>query len=224
MSVFADFSAPVTALSLGTHMGGRHDLTVEFDRVVPTGSSTQYLWIDGPDQEWFIDEISADPAVDSVVALDEIDGRSLIRVHWTEDESPLFHLIREGNGTLVDAEGTSDGWSVSIRFPDQDAVAAFYEAAHELGIVLELRGINDTGFARSRDGYGLTAIQHETLTTALEAGYFDVPRRVTISELSSELGVSDQAVSERLRRGLEQFLAATLADPRDDADDVDADQ
>jgi predicted DNA binding protein len=47
----------------------------------------------------------------------------------------------------------------------------------------------------------LTARQRETLRLAHERGYFEIPREVTLDDLADELGVSNQAVSERLRRG-----------------------
>lgn len=47
---------------------------------------------------------------------------------------------------------------------------------------------------------GLTDIQHDTLVTAIRAGYYDVPRSLLMGELTDELGVSQQALSNRLRR------------------------
>jgi predicted DNA binding protein len=36
----------------------------------------------------------------------------------------------------------------------------------------------------------------------VEEGYFDVPCRVTMADLAAEFDISNQAASERLRRGL----------------------
>nr|WP_255473553.1 helix-turn-helix domain-containing protein [Halogeometricum sp. CBA1124] len=48
----------------------------------------------------------------------------------------------------------------------------------------------------------MTDLQRETLALAIRRGYFEVPRSATLSDLAAELGVSKQAVSERLRRAL----------------------
>jgi predicted DNA binding protein len=40
------------------------------------------------------------------------------------------------------------------------------------------------------------------LVAAVEEGYFAVPRRTTLVEIAEGIRVSDQAVSERLRRAL----------------------
>ncbi len=60
--------------------------------------------------------------------------------------------------------------------------------------------------------YGLTDPQHEALRLALEAGYFDVPRETTLSVLASDLEVSSQALSARLRRGQASVLERALGD------------
>ncbi|MFC7007931.1 helix-turn-helix domain-containing protein [Halalkalicoccus salilacus] len=44
----------------------------------------------------------------------------------------------------------------------------------------------------------------------LEAGYFKVPKEVTLVELAEEQGVSHQAMSERIRRGVHHLIEQTL--------------
>jgi predicted DNA binding protein len=63
----------------------------------------------------------------------------------------------------------------------------------------------------------LTDAQHEALVLAYERGYFDSPRGVTLAELGAELGVSQQAVGARLRRGIRRTLARTLTALEGDA-------
>jgi len=46
---------------------------------------------------------------------------------------------------------------------------------------------------------------------AYERGYFNLPRDVTMEELGEELGISQQAVASRLRRGIRNILAGTLS-------------
>ncbi|WP_435077870.1 helix-turn-helix domain-containing protein [Halococcus sp. AFM35] len=57
------------------------------------------------------------------------------------------------------------------------------------------------------NGHGaLTAPQAELLTAAVEEEYFDVPRRVTMADLAAKFDISNQAASERPRRGLSNAL------------------
>lgn len=59
--------------------------------------------------------------------------------------------------------------------------------------------------------FSLTDVQRETLLAAHETGYFEVPREATLGDLAEQLGVTDTAASQRLRRGMATLVAATLA-------------
>jgi predicted DNA binding protein len=58
--------------------------------------------------------------------------------------------------------------------------------------------------------YGLTSAQHEALTLAFESGYYDVPADVTLDSLSKMLGITSQALSERLTRGTKTLIESTV--------------
>lgn len=49
--------------------------------------------------------------------------------------------------------------------------------------------------------WNITPRQEAALRAAVEAGYFEVPREVTASEVADELDISKSAFLERLRRG-----------------------
>jgi hypothetical protein len=94
-------------------------------------------------------------------------------------------------------------------------VLGFQAACEDAGVGLGLRRIYsaadpDAGDPALDDPIGLTPARRETLLTALEVGYFAVPRETTLVELAAELGISDQAVSERLRRAQAKLLTTTL--------------
>jgi cytidyltransferase-like protein len=72
------------------------------------------------------------------------------------------------------------------------------------------RALFERAFSRGSVTVGLTNDQEQTLTTAYERGYFAIPRGTTIQELGEALDISDSAVSQRLRRGEESLIAATL--------------
>jgi hypothetical protein len=56
----------------------------------------------------------------------------------------------------------------------------------------------------------LTRKQREAIVTALEAGYFDVPRETTLKSIADSIDISDTAVSYRLRRGLRTVLEDSI--------------
>lgn len=62
-------------------------------------------------------------------------------------------------------------------------------------------------------GLETTVVEELPDRTLVRAGYYDIPRRSSLSDLSAS---SDQAISERLRRGSAALIDATiLADTQD---------
>jgi hypothetical protein len=47
----------------------------------------------------------------------------------------------------------------------------------------------------------------------VEGGYYDIPRRMSTKDLAEEFGVSDQAITERLRRAIVALTENTIAVP-----------
>jgi len=84
-------------------------------------------------------------------------------------------------------------------------------AAETVGVSLErvfpLGDEDDDAVAQRWD---LTPAQEVALRTALEMGYFSVPREATASEVAAEIGISKSAFLERLRRGQATLFAQVL--------------
>lgn len=78
--------------------------------------------------------------------------------------------------------------------------------------VLEARGQRGAWRFELRFGdHDLTPEQRDTLLTALERGYFEEPREITLQELAEVLDLSPTAVSGRMRRGQATLVARSLA-------------
>ena len=58
--------------------------------------------------------------------------------------------------------------------------------------------------------HNLTERQYHALTTAVEQGYYDVPREINAKELADELDISHQALSERFRQGTKNLIKSAL--------------
>jgi predicted DNA binding protein len=56
----------------------------------------------------------------------------------------------------------------------------------------------------------LTAVERETLKTAVQEGYFESPRKTTLGGLADEFDVSKPAVSNNLRRGQRKILQTAV--------------
>lgn len=209
MSVMADLSISGEEFVLGTALHTHADVHVELERVVPSSQQVlPFFWAIGTDFETFERDVRGNPNVQSLVALDRVDGRVLYRVEWSEEVESFIHGIAAVGATILEATGDRV-WRFRLRFHDHAALSEFHDycVAHDIRYTLDRVA---TDVAVEREEFGLTPEQRETLVLAIEEGYFDVPRGVTLTELAAELGVTQQSVSERVRRGTGTVLEAVL--------------
>ncbi|MFB6185099.1 MAG: helix-turn-helix domain-containing protein [Haloarculaceae archaeon] len=210
MSAFAEVRVPVTAYPLGTVFADHDDVTFQVERIVPMGGSTHYVWITGDDRAAVVSSLRETPSVTELTVLDELPDRTLVRFELPHVESTLFDLVTERDVTISEFRGTTEGWTLQLHFADPDELGRFYDECRERGISVELRQINN-GDDPFEDEHEITPRQIEMLAIAYESGYFDVPRRTTLTDLAARLDISEQAASERLRRGLSSLLTTTVS-------------
>ncbi|MFC7226436.1 helix-turn-helix domain-containing protein [Salinirubellus salinus] len=204
MSVIADFSTGMEGLVLEQALQ-RVDARLEVEQAYATDPDHPILffWATCDDPDALEAAMDEDPTVTNVHRLSEVDGRRLYRVRLTEAvETILYTVWVELGGEGVEAEFRDGRWYSKIRFPDRGALREYeaYVTANDLHF--ELHRVYDASEDVTGEDPpdGLTESQRETLLLAYERGFFDIPRRATAAELAEELGVSRQAVSERLRR------------------------
>lgn len=81
-------------------------------------------------------------------------------------------------------------------------------AGETVGVTLErVHPLRDDEDAPVATRWDVTPPQESALEAALAAGYFEVPRGATASDVASELGISKSAFLERLRRGHDALLS-----------------
>lgn len=211
MATEATFTIPLRAFPLGSAFETCPDAEVQLERVVPAGEDVvPYVWIRGAE----IDDVEAafddHPALESVELVDAVEGEYLLRVEWAPDREGVLRALAETDVPLVEAVGTAEGWTLEVRGEERSDLAAFRRRCQELDVPLTLTELRALTPAESAVEAALTETQLETLALALERGYFETPREVTLTELGAELDVSEQAVASRLRRGLSNVLGCTL--------------
>ncbi|WP_318567776.1 helix-turn-helix domain-containing protein [Salinigranum marinum] len=212
MSVIATLDVAAEHFVLEAAISEPSGLRVQLERVVPSDEwFVPYFWVADGSVDAIETALRSAPDIDSFRVLDRINGEALLRANWSTDASPLVETIHATSGELLDAVGTAGEWRVHLRFPDHTDLTEFYRRCHERGIRLDFKQLHNPGVPTASGlGAGLTETQRETLLTALERGYFDVPREINLVELAAELGVSDTAVSQRLRRGISGLLVAAI--------------
>lgn len=88
-----------------------------------------------------------------------------------------------------------------MRFPDREALGAFRAFCLDRDLDFRLHRLYDNDRERGPSRERLTSHQREALRLAHEGGYFRIPRGTTLGDIAAELGISNQAASERVRRG-----------------------
>lgn len=213
MSVIAEFTIDADEFLLGEVLGRDPVAHVEMERVVPTSRRLMpYVWVHGVDRDEFEATIAATDHVKEIVDLDHLNGSSLYRISWEDEAEGLIDGIAETDATILEARG-KDEWFFRIRFPSHPDLAAFHSFCSDHGTDVTLDRVYSVDVERPGDGVDLTETQRETLFQAVRDGYFEVPRRTNLSELGEKLGVSEQSVSENLRRGADTVLKQVVFDP-----------
>ncbi|WP_049980213.1 helix-turn-helix domain-containing protein [Halolamina rubra] len=213
MSLCASVSLPAAEFRLAATLTARPDVRVEAERVVPLDSQVMSsLWITGLDADGGVERLRTDPDVAAADALAASDDGLLVGVDWADDH-PLLAALAAADASWLRGVGTADGWRLSLRFPDRDRLADCYRECSTAGLGLTVEQIHTAAWSvEGSHGNVLTDVQRETLLAALDGGYFAVPRTTTLQELAGEFGVSDTAISQRIRRGVARLLSAELAE------------
>lgn len=210
MSVAVELTVPGDSFELGEVLTAVEGVTVEIERVVPVRERIiPYAWAQGKEHD--VEEaFSTLPSIESVRRLTEIDGWGLYELHWRYPINGLVASLAESDAAVVEFASTDGEWYLDLRFPSRHAVTVFHESCLENDI-----SVTVTRLSEGPDPAGqseLTEKQRDALVNAYERGYFDIPRRTTLTDLADRMDISTQALSQRLRRGNATLVRESLVD------------
>lgn len=154
--------------------------------------------------------VRAHPAVTSITEISTHDDETLYTLDWESAEDTFIKNILSVRGHLLEATGSPESWGFEIRFPTHDAISKFQRNCNDVAISLNIKRIFNPTKPDAGPWYGLTTPQREMLVRAVETGYYAIPRQTSMDDLGGEFGISDQAVTERLRRGIMTLATNTL--------------
>ncbi|SDQ58564.1 helix-turn-helix domain-containing protein [Natronobacterium texcoconense] len=175
-----------------------------------SGALKLLFWAIGEESESFQATVRDDQNVIELSLLEETVDRRLYSVTLTDRAANKLTYPLAAEHDIVILEGVvTDSTLVRARAPSREALYAYRDSCLERNVGFRVKRIYQEK-ERATDRYGITESQREALLAAFEAGYFAVPRDTSLSDISAELGISDQALSARLRRGQANLLAQTL--------------
>lgn len=217
MSVVATVTIPSDSFVLGEILG-IEGIQVELTQFVPVENElVPYFWASNHEIAEFEAAVRADQRVATLTAFDRAANSVLYRIEWEDSIDGFLDALSEHDVLVESATGTAEEWTFRFRAHESDALTRFHHTCREEAIPLTVKQVQHNPTGHDDDSYELTPKQRETVLLAFEAGYFDVPRGISMTELGEELKISRQAASRRLSRGLHALIAHTLsAEPASD--------
>jgi predicted DNA binding protein len=215
MSVITEIQISPDDFELGKILDLDEASAIELETLVPSGDATVPLfWVYEPVGDRFLDTVERYPTVNSVTEMEVFGDRTLFRLDWDASQDHFFQCIMDHEAQILGATGTTERWNFEIRFPQREALSRCQTCCEDAHISLDLIRVYNPTDPGVGPWYGLSEPQREALMLAVRMGYYDIPRGCTTEELADELGISDQAVTERLRRAINAFVRQTLLTPQ----------
>lgn len=216
MAIEASFTIRQEDFPLSAAFEQLTGVTIELDRVVPTGEAVvPYFWISADDTDKLTTDLSADLGINQVNVIDQVEKQMLVRIDWNLGHESVLTAIVNTDITLVSGIGTDEQWTFEVRASEQAELSEFQTYCRSNDIPIELTELHAISSLRSDREYDLTDGQRNVLILAYSSGYFDSPRGATQDDIADELGISRQAVSSRLQRGIRRLVTSTLIVPEE---------
>lgn len=216
MAVIIDVALPSEEFELGRILGMQGDTSVVLETMVPLGDQTvPFFRVHGEHNE-FKTSVQEHTAVKDLEEISTHDGEVLYALDWDISSDSFFRGLLETDANLLEAQGVSDTWTFDLRFSSHEALSVFQEHCTDHKIPIDVRRLYNPTKPDAGPWFGLSAAQRTALTRAVEAGYYSIPRGVSTNQLAAEFDITDQAVTERLRRGIRNLVSSTLLLPEEE--------
>jgi predicted DNA binding protein len=169
-----------------------------------------FFWIEASDFEAVEEALAEDHTVAEFSAVVDEGDRRTYRIEYSDGAKLISPAITERGGLTLESRSHSNGWVLSLQLQDHEALHALDEYATEEEIRLDILELQQDVGPEDRSEFGLTESQVEALVCAYVHGYYDEPREISLEGIGSILGISETAVSGRLRRGSARLIEAVL--------------
>lgn len=176
------------------------DVTVRADVRSLTG--TLIVDATGDDCDTFEENLTTDPTVETARLVTAGPTGRTYAVEVDDDRAArLFPALILAEVHLLDVRADRFGWHVGFETADRTAVRSLADGIED-DASFDVRRLGPTAAVDPSDDPSLTARQREVLHTALERGYFAVPRGCSQTDLADEFDVTPAAVSQQVRRAV----------------------
>lgn len=165
-----------------------------------TETGVGLLEITSPDLPSVVGEMDAH---DDILRLDLHQASEETALVEFETNSPLLMFSVQESGIPLELPFTIKNGEASVELTAaRDRLSAFTTQLEAFGMSFEVEYVREMANSESL----LTDRQQELLDTAVEEGYYDTPRRCSLTELAEKAGVAKSTASETLHRVEEKII------------------
>lgn len=211
MTVIAQLRIPADSFELGRILNLESEASIELENLVPLGEkAVPFFTVENGVRDDFQARVDQHPSVASIALVNEHENRTMYALDWNVSRDAFFQGVLETNAHLLSGRGTTGSWAFELRFSGHEQLSEFREYCKNEGINLDVGRIFNPTRPDVGMWFGLTQPQRDALVRAVQGGYYSIPRQMSTNDLADELGISDQAVTERLRRAIVSLVENTL--------------
>lgn len=164
--------------------------------------------VEGLDSKAVTDFLEEDPDVLTYDAL-HIDDRKAVIQFLQDSEPAAGRAGRESDNPPPYPLVLRDGWIHTESITTYDHLTAFKEQLDSVGVKYELLSVTQSQDPTEM----LTQRQREFVTEALERGYYDSPRRSSLTDIAAALGVNKATASGILHRAEGAIIKEFMEEP-----------
>lgn len=213
MTSIIEISVPAAQFALDDTLGSVPDARFEGMWTVTTDpDAVMPILVSEGDDDAIEEALRTDTSVADVSSFASLEEESVYRVEWEPGTENLFRGMFGDYGTVLRAQATDGKWSFRVLYSERKSMEHWYDHCTETGVRFDVESIYDPTDAVRPTQCGLSKKQYETLETALHDGFYDIPRKVTLEELSAKFDVSHQALSERLSRAHKAMVTNVVSE------------
>lgn len=212
MSVIVKLQVPAEDFEFGRLFSSLSDATtIELESLVPIpGSSMPFVWIDGEGHDTVAETLGSHPTIHAIERVETLPDQSLYALDWSVEYDHLFRAIRDHAIQVLSAKRVGGVWRFTLRYLTHPSLSRFQDYCADARIQLTVSKVYEPTGSRHDRPFGLSKPQEEALVLAVREGYYDIPRGCNTADLGEWLSISDQAVTERLRRAIATLTRNTV--------------
>ena len=170
-------TVPAAQFALNHSLGTLPDVEVECERIVRSGDDAvmPLLWVRYAARDEVEAAFEADPPVDNVTCLSDLEEELLYRMDWIDHVDLLLQMLTNAEATVLDAYGHGPRWKLRVLYPEREEFSTTHEFCAGHGLTFDVASIREidgqpAGSASRRASTGRSCWRSSAATTRCPGG------------------------------------------------------